>query len=69
MHEVNLQLLLDEHAIRKVLDRYCWGVDNRSSEALKDCYWPEATDDHGIVPAMNAHDFVNLTQSREADMF
>lgn len=39
--------LLLEHAIRRVLYRYCRGVDRRDYALVRTCYHPDATDDHG----------------------
>jgi hypothetical protein len=37
----------DELAIRRVLLRYCRGVDRVDLELVRDCYWPDAVDHHG----------------------
>jgi hypothetical protein len=42
-----LQALLDKQAIREVVLRYCRGVDRGDREQVRDCYWPDATDEHG----------------------
>ncbi|ETB35566.1 hypothetical protein N602_26640 [Mycobacterium avium subsp. hominissuis 10-5606] len=42
-----LEELLDERAIRRVLYSYCRAIDRLDIELLRDCYWPEATDRHG----------------------
>lgn len=42
-----LQRLVDDRAIRDVLLRYCRGVDRIELDLVRDCYWPDATDDHG----------------------
>jgi SnoaL-like domain len=39
--------MLDENAIRKVLYRYCRGIDRRDFDLVRSCYHPDATDDHG----------------------
>jgi 3-phenylpropionate/cinnamic acid dioxygenase small subunit len=39
--------MLDEHAIAKVVYRYCRGIDRRDFDAVRDCYHSDATDDHG----------------------
>lgn len=43
----DMTAILDEHAIRRVLLRYCRGIDRRDLELVRSCYWPEATDVHG----------------------
>lgn len=62
-----MQRLLDEAAIRRVLVQYCRGVDRGDEELIAGVYWPDATDDHGVyegsgpgfapyvVKALNAH--------------
>jgi ketosteroid isomerase-like protein len=39
--------LLSEQAIRRVLHRYARGIDRLDLELVRDCYWPDATDQHG----------------------
>lgn len=43
----DLDLLLAERAIARVILGYSRAVDRYDFDALADCYWPEATDDHG----------------------
>lgn len=43
----DLDLLLAERAITRVLNRYAQGVDRRDFEQIRDCYWPDAHDSHG----------------------
>jgi hypothetical protein len=42
-----LQTLLDEREIRRVLLRYCRGVDRGDAEMVRDCYHPNSVDVHG----------------------
>ena len=42
-----LQRLLDRQAIADVVLRYCRGIDRLDLELVRDCYHPDATDDHG----------------------
>ena len=42
-----VQALLDQRAIRDVVLRYCRGIDRLDLELVRDCYHPDATDDHG----------------------
>jgi len=42
-----LQMLLDERAIRNVVLRYCRGVDRLDEALVRSCYHPGATDEHG----------------------
>jgi SnoaL-like domain len=39
--------MLAERAIRKVLYTYSRGIDRRDFELVRSCYHPDATDDHG----------------------
>jgi ketosteroid isomerase-like protein len=41
-----IQEMLDKHAIREVIYRYCRGVDRGDVELLTSCYHPDAFDDH-----------------------
>jgi SnoaL-like domain len=47
MRDPELQQLLDKQAIHEVVLRYCRGIDRMDRELVRDCYWPEATDEHG----------------------
>lgn len=42
-----IQALLDEHAIRGVLMRYCRAVDRCDTAAIAACFHKDAVDDHG----------------------
>jgi hypothetical protein len=42
-----LELLLAERAIERVLTSYSRGVDRFDFELVRSCYWPDGTDDHG----------------------
>jgi len=42
-----VQVLLDKQAIGEVVLRYCRGIDRLDREMVRDCYWPEAIDEHG----------------------
>jgi len=43
----DLELLMAERAIGRVIHAYSRGVDRYDFDAVRDCYWPDATDDHG----------------------
>lgn len=45
--ETAMQRVLDEYAIRDVVNRYCRGIDRRQFDLVRSCYHPDATDDHG----------------------
>lgn len=42
-----IQALADEQAIRRVIMRYCRGVDRFDADLVRSCYHPDATDEHG----------------------
>ena len=42
-----VQALIAKQAITEVVYRYCRGIDRFDREMVRDCYWPEATDEHG----------------------
>jgi hypothetical protein len=43
----DVQRLVAESEIRRVLLSYCRGVDRVDLEMIRDCYWPDAVDRHG----------------------
>jgi len=45
--ESAVEALLAKQAITEVVYRYCRGIDRFDREMVRDCYWPEATDEHG----------------------
>ena len=40
--------IIDRERIRDCLARLARGEDRRDAELIKGCYWPDATDDHGV---------------------
>lgn len=46
-----LQVLLDERDIHRVLTLYCRGVDRCDAALIASCYHPDAVDDHGTWQA------------------
>jgi ketosteroid isomerase-like protein len=42
-----LRRIADEHEIRNVIYRYCRALDRFQWDEVRDCYHPDATDDHG----------------------
>ena len=42
-----LARLLDQEDIRGVIFAYCRGIDRLDLETVRDCYHPDATDEHG----------------------
>ncbi len=45
--DAGLAELMHERAIRRVLLQYCRGIDRLDMKLVEDCYWPEASDQHG----------------------
>jgi hypothetical protein len=45
--QADLDVLLAEHAIRRVIGSYARGIDRLDFDLVRSCYWPEGTDDHG----------------------
>lgn len=48
--------------VRRVLNRYCYAIDQRDFEAVHSCYHPDATDDHQVFTG-TARDFVAFAES------
>jgi hypothetical protein len=42
-----IEILEAERSIQSVLTQYARGVDRCDESLLRDCYWPDSTDDHG----------------------
>lgn len=47
-----------DEEIRRVLFRYCRGVDRIDMAIVRSCYWPEAIDDHGAFKG-GVDDFID----------
>jgi hypothetical protein len=43
----DIDVLLAERAIQRVLTTCSRGVDRFDFESVRNCYWPDGTDDHG----------------------
>jgi len=54
-----IQTLLDRQAITDVLHRYCRGCDQADEAALRSCFHPDATHQHGSFTG-RSQDFVDL---------
>lgn len=50
--------LLDKQAIHEAVLRYCRGIDRRDRALVRDCYWPDATDDHAGAFSGSRDEFV-----------
>jgi hypothetical protein len=58
----DLELLLAERAIQRVLTSYSRGVDRYDFELVHSCYWPDGTDDHGSFVG-GVHDFITFLET------
>ena len=59
----DLELLLAERAIQRVLTTYSRGVDRYDFDLVRSCYWPEGTDDHGSFVG-GVDDFIAFVEGR-----
>jgi hypothetical protein len=50
--------IVDREKIRDCLARLSRGLDRRDAGLVRGCYWPEATDDHGVFVG-SVDEFVN----------
>lgn len=57
--ETDLREAVDRWKINDVLTRYCRALDRCDLELMKQVYWPDAIDDHGISCG-NAHEFAEM---------
>jgi 3-phenylpropionate/cinnamic acid dioxygenase small subunit len=60
-----LQQLVDEAAIRKVLVRYARAIDRMDWDLLRTCYHPDAVDDHGLYCG-DIEGFIDLLREKLA---
>ena len=65
---VDLQRLLDERAIRRVLLDYCRGIDRCDRDLIAGVYHPDATDDHGGYVG-TGQGFADYAVARLADAY
>jgi hypothetical protein len=56
-----LNLLMAERAIQRVLTSYSRGVDRFDFETVRSCYWPDGTDDHGSFVG-GVDEFISFVQ-------
>ena len=62
-HETDLMRLLDREAIREAVFRYCRGIDRLDELALRESYWPDATDSHGAYKG-SASGFIDVAMPK-----
>jgi hypothetical protein len=48
MNTESVNNIIDRQKIADCLARLSRGEDRRDAQLLKSCYWPDATDDHGV---------------------
>lgn len=61
-----LTQLLDRQEITNILYRYCRGVDRMNLTEVATCYWPDATDNHGVYTG-TVDGFLDFLQQWEPD--
>jgi ketosteroid isomerase-like protein len=57
LQSMDLCRLLDRDKIRSVLFQYARGIDRRDADAVRDCYHPDAVEQHGTFSG-SGHEFV-----------
>jgi hypothetical protein len=61
----DVQEMLDEYALRKLVHRYCRAVDRGDLDTLRDLYHPGAEDSHGSFSSGSVETFVRtLAETR-----
>lgn len=58
--EAALDTLISRAAIQDILARYCRALDRCDGDGLKEAFWPDGHDDHGLFVG-NIEDFVEFT--------
>lgn len=66
--ESDLDRLLSEAAIRRVIYKYCRAVDTRDEEALREVYHPDAVENHGTFDGPAA-DYVRWALEQSESRF
>ena len=65
MSSPDVQEMLDEYALRKLVHGYCRAVDRGDLDALRGLYHPDAEDSHGSFSSGSVEKFLRtLTESR-----
>ena len=65
--EQQVQRLLDQQEIQRILHLYCRAIDRLDLALLKSLYHPDATDEHGVFVG-NAHAFAGFIMSKMAEV-
>ena len=60
--------LADREAIRDCLSLYCRGCNRQDVELVRLAYWPDGTDDHGMMPQMSVQEFLAKQEARSPDI-
>ena len=58
----------DQFAITRVIHQVARALDRRDKPLLQACFWPDATDDHGVFSG-NALDFVDWVMGRDPEPY
>jgi hypothetical protein len=61
--DAQLQEMLDEYQLRKLVHGYCRAVDRGDTAALRDLYHDDAEDDHGAFSTGAADDFLSQLEA------
>ncbi|WP_292981560.1 nuclear transport factor 2 family protein [Mycobacterium sp.] len=65
MASPDVQEMLDDYALRKLVHSYCRAVDRGDLDALRDLYHPDAQDSHGSFSSGSVETFLRtLAESR-----
>jgi hypothetical protein len=55
--------LADREAIRDCLAFYCRACDRRDADLMRWVFWPDGTDDHGMMPTMSAPELIGAMEA------
>jgi ketosteroid isomerase-like protein len=66
--EPELQRLVDESAIRRLLSRYVRAIDRRDYDLLRNCYHDDAVDEHGHYDG-DIDGFIEFLENVPTSMF
>ena len=63
---IRVRELLEKQAIYENMVKYTRAIDRFDLERIKDAYWPDATDDHGLSVG-SGHEFAEVAYARRKD--
>ena len=67
-HAPEIERLLDEQAIRRLLARYCRGIDRLDRDLVLSCFHPDGHADHGYFRG-SPEDFWKVVQPALTNLF